>query len=547
MAAGVRGAWRRVGKMTPCTPAASALRSSVPTFCGSSSESRTRTNGGSPRSVARARISSSEANCARFDDEGDALVAIEPGHGRQRAALDLDDRDPQARGVEDQLLEGVRGVAGRRAGGAPSDRPRMPPRPADGRRRAPRPARAGLAPAAKGPDRCQARARIAGRGHGRPWAGGPPGPNGRSRRAVRAARSGSRVVRSAPQPADVDRVAASSKATGDRRAAGRRIHRNGGGVRSPGRILPLARSRIATPVRLRPTGRVRGSGRQDDRRRGLAGPGDRGRSAATRAIGDPIVVPTRRPARRGTARSIAPGWARIRSRAGSPSGLGRPGRPCEPAGPARSARTSGSARTAWLARAGRAATGLAALATGRPVPAPRAARRRRSAVSHGSAPSDPAPALAVPGVLDDDPARGELVTESVRRGPVASRPRGRAGLEHAAIAGSSSVSRVGQDRRAPGPGRAARRAPGRRPRSTASVARSGGSARGRGRTRPPSAADTLRSSSSASPNASRAAASVSGRSASSGAVLAVRAQRGDERVEPLERRRRGGQRRRRSS
>ena len=56
------GAWRRVGKITPWTPAASALRSSVPTFCGSSSESRTRTNGGSPRSSARARMSSSEAN-----------------------------------------------------------------------------------------------------------------------------------------------------------------------------------------------------------------------------------------------------------------------------------------------------------------------------------------------------------------------------------------------------------------------------------------------------------------------------------------------------
>ncbi len=59
---GVSGAWRWVGKSTPWTPAASALRRSVPTFCGSSSESRTSTNGGSPRSTARARMSSMVAH-----------------------------------------------------------------------------------------------------------------------------------------------------------------------------------------------------------------------------------------------------------------------------------------------------------------------------------------------------------------------------------------------------------------------------------------------------------------------------------------------------
>ena len=60
-AAGLSGAWCLVGKRTPCTPAASALRSRVPTFWGSSSESSTSTNGGSPRSRARARISSGVA------------------------------------------------------------------------------------------------------------------------------------------------------------------------------------------------------------------------------------------------------------------------------------------------------------------------------------------------------------------------------------------------------------------------------------------------------------------------------------------------------
>ena len=41
----------------------------------------------------------------RRDHEGDALVAVEPGQRGERAALDLDDRDPQARRVEDELLE----------------------------------------------------------------------------------------------------------------------------------------------------------------------------------------------------------------------------------------------------------------------------------------------------------------------------------------------------------------------------------------------------------------------------------------------------------
>ena len=49
IAAGVSGAWWRVGKTAPWTPVASAVRSSVPTFWGSSSESSTSTSGGSPR------------------------------------------------------------------------------------------------------------------------------------------------------------------------------------------------------------------------------------------------------------------------------------------------------------------------------------------------------------------------------------------------------------------------------------------------------------------------------------------------------------------
>ena len=41
----------------------------------------------------------------RLDDQRDTLVAVEPGQRGQRPAFDLDDRDPQARGVQDDLLE----------------------------------------------------------------------------------------------------------------------------------------------------------------------------------------------------------------------------------------------------------------------------------------------------------------------------------------------------------------------------------------------------------------------------------------------------------
>ena len=105
IAAGLSGAWRWVGKTTPWTPAASALRSSVPTFCGSSSES---SDEHERRLAALDRAGEDVVErrpAARLDDERDALVAVEAGERRQRAALDLDDRDPQARRVEHDLLE----------------------------------------------------------------------------------------------------------------------------------------------------------------------------------------------------------------------------------------------------------------------------------------------------------------------------------------------------------------------------------------------------------------------------------------------------------
>ena len=42
---------------------------------------------------------------ARLDDERHALVAIEAGERRERAAFELDDREPQARRVQHELLE----------------------------------------------------------------------------------------------------------------------------------------------------------------------------------------------------------------------------------------------------------------------------------------------------------------------------------------------------------------------------------------------------------------------------------------------------------
>jgi hypothetical protein len=42
---------------------------------------------------------------AGLHDEGDALVPIKASQGGQRSTLELDDRDPQARRMEDELLE----------------------------------------------------------------------------------------------------------------------------------------------------------------------------------------------------------------------------------------------------------------------------------------------------------------------------------------------------------------------------------------------------------------------------------------------------------
>ena len=57
----VSPAARRLGMMTPWTPAHSAVRKIAPRLCGSAISSHTTMNGSSPRSAARSRISSMEA------------------------------------------------------------------------------------------------------------------------------------------------------------------------------------------------------------------------------------------------------------------------------------------------------------------------------------------------------------------------------------------------------------------------------------------------------------------------------------------------------
>ena len=121
MAAGEMGAARRVGKRTPWTPQASALRSIVPTFWGSSSESSTSTNGGSPRSRARASTSSMVAQRRGSTTSATPWWPSKPASEVSDPALDLHDRDAQRRRMEHDLLQRVAAIGDdeQPAGGAP--------------------------------------------------------------------------------------------------------------------------------------------------------------------------------------------------------------------------------------------------------------------------------------------------------------------------------------------------------------------------------------------------------------------------------------------
>ena len=105
-AAGVSGAWRWVGKTAPWTPVASARAEERPDVLRvlerveDEHERRLTLPCGRGEHLVR------RCPPPRRDHERDALVTVEAGDRGQRAALDLDDGDPQARGVEDELLEG---------------------------------------------------------------------------------------------------------------------------------------------------------------------------------------------------------------------------------------------------------------------------------------------------------------------------------------------------------------------------------------------------------------------------------------------------------
>ena len=146
---------------------------------------------------------------SRLHDEGDALVAIEAGEGRERPALDLDDRDPQARGVQDDPLERLAALRDdQQPTGRPSRDERFLDRPTAGdefligsegiRRRQAGSARAGRAAVRQfGPGRNGGRGPRSGPGR----AG--PGPDGGRGRTADVARTGSGLVRRSGRAAGV--------------------------------------------------------------------------------------------------------------------------------------------------------------------------------------------------------------------------------------------------------------------------------------------------------------------------------------------------------
>ena len=222
------GAWRRVGKTRrgrrlPRRCAAACRRSGDPR----ANRGRGRT-AASPRSSARASTSASDGEPARFDDEGDALVAVEPGDRGQRATLDLDDRDPQARGVEDELLERVPSLRNdEQAMGGPAGGEHLLDRAAAGHQLLVRPEQVGSRHAIR-PDAATARRSVGARRPGpcvrsvhrdrsrgrRAGRRGPPGASAGRHGATVPRRSP--TTRRAPRAAIVRRAAGSTSRMGGR-------------------------------------------------------------------------------------------------------------------------------------------------------------------------------------------------------------------------------------------------------------------------------------------------------------------------------------------
>ena len=101
MATGLRGAERRSVMTTPCTPAPSAVRSSAPRFCGSSTPSRARSSAGV--SWAEEVLDVEEGLAADHGD--DALVGGGLGHAGKVIAGLKAQPDPGIAAEVDQLLQ----------------------------------------------------------------------------------------------------------------------------------------------------------------------------------------------------------------------------------------------------------------------------------------------------------------------------------------------------------------------------------------------------------------------------------------------------------
>ena len=528
--------------MTPWTPAASALRRSVPTFWGSSRESSTRTNGASPRSAARARMSSSDAKA-----RGSTTRAT-PWWPSKPASAVSEPPSSSTIGIRRRVAWSTSFSSGSRRCGTTSRRMRRPAggeglldRASAGDELLPRD-RAGRGPA--GPDAanpaasdrapCHGRSRDGGgppkdgRGPPRPIGGpGGRGPDGRGSYGRPVSRSPPRVLRACPGRAvwlvwvgrRADRIGRGSDRA--RAATGRgpvpvdaRPRRRAArpGSRDPSRPVGARRSvgRVEVPAQgagARPEGsrsRTRPTTSRTGRWSGWAG---------TDLVVDLLVVSLRVAARTGAGRTGAvagriPAWR-------LPAHDGRPAR-----GPAR--------RAGGAARSGRASAGPAGSAgrpgwpPGRPPRDARAPadRRRGWPVSHGRPPR-PAPALPVTGVLDDRPRGPPARPQAVRfhrefraaRRPPAREQRARRGIE-------LRLGVVRQHRQDPVEVAQAFEA---RPASALdsdrrSIRRLSSRTRSN---RAPSAADASRSSSSAAPIRLASPSSAPGSVGSSGPVLAV--------------------------
>ena len=210
------------------------------------------------------------------------------------------------------------------------------------------------------------------------------------------------------------------------------------------------------------------------RSRAMTDPGCRARPRRA-AVANPPACRARRRGRSGRPRRRVDRWERADAGDRAMGGRGRAedGSPASPPGPPRPMGRSEGERP-W--------PGHRDSPRG---PSPR--RGRRGSVGSGiDGRPDPPPALPVARILDGDPAGGQLVAQPVGGGPVPpfaggralirgaprGRPRARAHLPPAAG-------------RAPGRDPAGRRAPGQRPRWTATARRSADSRRGPARRRRP--------------------------------------------------------------